>query len=161
MRGNPLRINVTEQDVHRFWQLVVRNGPDECWIYSGPTMNGYPTFKAENGQIYQAHRLVFDIEYGEVPKGLFVRRRCNNKLCCNPSHLYPGHMGGESRRTGQLNGTKPGEPILKRTHHHFTVEQVEDVRRRIAAGETQVSISKVFGCTPRCIHDIVAGKTWK
>lgn len=43
----------------------------------------------------------------------------------------------------------------------FTVEQIADVRRRHAAGETQASIARGHGVSLSTIHLIVKGRNWK
>jgi len=36
------------------------------------------------------YRIVYKFLYGEVPKGLNVLHSCDNKTCCNPTHLELG-----------------------------------------------------------------------
>jgi hypothetical protein len=40
------------------------------------------------GVYMPAHRLVWQLERGEIPQGLLVRQKCENRLCCNPEHLF-------------------------------------------------------------------------
>lgn len=60
---------------------------DTCWIpklKSCPA--GYKRIKFNN-KIYQVHRLSYETFIGEIPKGMHVHHKCENKSCCNPGHL--------------------------------------------------------------------------
>lgn len=39
------------------------------------------------GKDYYAHRVVYELTYGEIPKHLTIDHLCFNKLCIEPSHL--------------------------------------------------------------------------
>lgn len=38
----------------------------------------------------QVHKVVWEVHFGPVPKGLVVRHSCDNPPCCNPDHLLIG-----------------------------------------------------------------------
>ena len=75
----------------KFWSLVERRGPDECWLYrGGASSNGYGGFWRD-GKSYGAHCVAYEFANNvKVPKGKLVRHTCDVRLCCNPAHLLSG-----------------------------------------------------------------------
>lgn len=74
----------------RFAARVDKAGPDECWRWKlKPTAAGYGCLSMGKGNNpLLAHRVAWQLACGAIPEGLFVKQRCGNRLCCNPSHLY-------------------------------------------------------------------------
>jgi hypothetical protein len=46
---------------------------------------------------YQAHRASYRAFRGEIPSGLLVCHHCDVKLCVEPTHLYAGTRGDNTR----------------------------------------------------------------
>jgi len=87
------------------------SGLDRCWDWDGKVMNGYATLMT-NGNQRGAHRFSYSFFNGEIPKGMVIMHKCDNKICTNPKHLEVGthqqniqdaHKRGLVKN-GRLNG---------------------------------------------------------
>lgn len=75
----------------RFEELaLVRPGPLEtpCHIWQGSSdKNGSGLFW-DGERTVMAHRWLYIDSFGPITPGFSVRRRCADKSCVNPDHLY-------------------------------------------------------------------------
>lgn len=86
----------------KFWSLVEIGRMDDCWNWLGNLAGagfvkgvGYPPERGY-GQLpwkkvkHSAHRLAWELTFGDIPDGLWVLHECDNCRCCNPNHLFLG-----------------------------------------------------------------------
>lgn len=63
----------------------------DCWIWEASTNpNGYGSFtEIVNGRSKsnRAHRKVYEVLVGEIPRGMDLDHLCRNRPCVNPAHL--------------------------------------------------------------------------
>jgi hypothetical protein len=96
-RGSPEHIAIIRsgRDLtgeERFWRLVDRRGPEECWPWLGGTGGGHPRGRFWGGKdfgerLIYSHRIAWELLRGPIPDGLVIDHLCRNGLCQNPAHM--------------------------------------------------------------------------
>jgi hypothetical protein len=78
---------------------------DTCWLWTGhrDQVSGYGTYSTPRhdgaATTRLAHRLVYLLNEGEIPKGLVLDHLCRVRHCVNPAHLEPVTNRENSRRS--------------------------------------------------------------
>lgn len=81
-----MKPELTVRDLTRFWSLVDKQGPDDCWNWLGACVSGYGKFITGLGWCLDARY----IAVGSTRYDLLAWHRCHNKRCCNPNHIQVG-----------------------------------------------------------------------
>ena len=77
-------------DSERFWKIVSRGGPEECWPWIGQLSKRgrYGKFTVDNGKRkIAAHVFAYIEAHGPIPKGMDIHHKCWNKICQNVRHM--------------------------------------------------------------------------
>lgn len=145
----------------RFWAKVDVRGPMECWPWTASTApGGYGAIgeSGKYGRVLRADRLALLLTGTPVPDDAVVMHKCDNPPCCNPAHLRVGTRRDNSHDAVAKNRLVAGE---RHKGHKLTAEQVSEIRRRLAGGETMRRVAGEFGVTPAAIHKIKYRLTWR
>ena len=152
----------------RFWSRVNKQGPvhpicGQCWVWTAGLVGSYPRFR--NGTITgsdKGHRYSWVIHNGEIPEGLCVLHRCDNRICVNPKHLFLGtqedniHDMEAKGRSYHKCGEDNGRALL-------TENLVRYIRRRYKAHcrkDGQVAIARDLGMHQTTISRVLSGMYW-
>ena len=147
----------------RFWQKVVRRGPDECWEWTGvKDRNGYGQMSI-SGKTKRTHRLSYELQNGPIPSGLHVLHNCDNPSCVNPKHLHLGTHQDNVREMNERGRWNAGGPSGERHGMaKLVAEQVLQIRSRYAAGGiSQRALASEFNVSQRQILDILKQRRWR
>lgn len=126
-----------------------------CLIWLGfITKSGYGQISYK-GKLTRAHRVAWEVKFGEIPEGLHVLHKCDVRCCVNPDHLFLGSHQ-ENMRDKVNKGRHPvgsNSPISK-----LTDEQVEVILTD-TSGPTLLAAK--FNVSPSTICDIRKKRSWK
>ena len=146
--------------IDRFWNKVDTKDKEECWEWQGAIQSkGYGSVGISKGKTALTHRVAFEITYGEIPDGLMVLHKCDNRKCVNPRHLFLGtnadNVKDMVKKGRQAKGEKNGRSKLTRG-------EVENIRK-IYKEEKCIhrEIADQFGVSISSIRKIVNKEYWK
>lgn len=92
----PKPIVLTDQQISRYLQRVIKGRDTDCWLFQAKSKEDYPRF-----QHYLAHRIAYFIYKGEIPDELTIDHLCKTKWCQNPAHLEAVTRLENSLRSGK------------------------------------------------------------
>lgn len=108
----------------RFWTKVSVKLPDDCWEWKANTGKGYGMFWF--GKVpMMAHRLSWIMLRGDIPEGMNVLHKCDNRKCVNPNHLF---IGTQSDNVQDMIRKGRGGDYRNRSTKKFSIEESSDIK---------------------------------
>lgn len=142
-----------------FWPKVDRSGgPDACWPYHRTDPRGYGRF-LKAGPYAFAHRTAWLLTKGEISGELEICHTCDNRACCNPSHMYLGTHDQNMADQKARGRTTAGE---RNYWAKLTVVQVRAIRERFGGTRGEITqLAREYGVEETTMRQVVRGLTWK
>lgn len=147
-----------------FWSKVERGDTAACWPWTGTTNGvGYGIFTALGHKFY-AHRQAYAEASGTIPEDMIVRHRCDNPICCNPSHLEIGTMADNSQdavKRGRFSG-RNGPKGEGHGMALLSAQEVAEMRRRFDPNKRGqiAAAARAYNMSKSHTARILRGKSW-
>jgi hypothetical protein len=137
-----------------FWALTRQHPRTGCLLWQGRVVRharGYIYARVHwAGRVQAAHRVAWLLAHGRLKPTEHVRSCAHAPLCLNPEHLTKGRSGpGLRHGRGELN-----------TYARLTADQVLELHRLRAAGQSLREVSEAFGCSLSTVAAAATGRTW-
>lgn len=109
---------------------------------------------------WRCNRLVWTLAHGEIPKGIIVCHKCDNRKCINPEHLFLGSLT-DNNRDRAAKGRSRDQRGQKNNMAKLTDADIREIRNLYKTGLFQRVIGNRFGVSQTLIGQIVRNKRWK
>lgn len=124
-----------------------------CWEWiSGIGNHGYGIFCYKHHPSL-AHRISYQIRFGEIPKFMCVCHKCDNRICVNPDHLFLGTYKDNTQdmiRKGR-QVLSSGNKSTKKMLWLIRNEQIKELRKQ---GFFYKEIRKIFNISEATAYRI-------
>lgn len=124
------KFNIVESGCHEWNAALHRDGYGKFYF---------------RGKDVASHRASYILNVGEVPEGLMVLHKCDNRKCVNPNHLYIGtakqNVKDMHERTswyGNMKYTRETVDECFRLYYEEGLTQTE-IAKRLGMSQTNVS----------------------
>lgn len=139
----------------------------QCWQWLGKTheRGGYGYFQFGLRDVsgksvitsWVAHRYSWFLNFGEIPEGLLVLHKCDNRLCCRPDHLWLGTALDNARdminKERGLRGEKHPKNKISRSH-------ARRIKEMLKSGLQPTAISQELKISRNIVANIKQGRAW-
>lgn len=128
----------------------------EC-VSHAPGKDGYPRATVE-GVWDRVHRHAYRKFKGEIPDGMVVRHKCDNRLCCNPDHLEIGTQADNARDRVERGRGAYGE---RNGRAKLTLAQVRDMNWLRLLGVSAGDLATHYKVHVSTVYRALTRKTWR
>lgn len=131
-----------------------------CWEWNSTIdSKGYGMISI-NGKIQRAHRVAYSSFVGQIPDGLLIMHKCDNRKCCNPSHLQPG-TAKDNIRDMHNKGRAPDRRGEKCGKAKLTWVQVDSIRSKFdGTYKSKLELAAEFKTSLTNLESILKNRSW-
>lgn len=130
------KVVLVESGCHEWQSTIKKDGYGQFWFRGVPA---------------KAHRVSYMLQVGEIPEGLMVLHKCDNRKCVNPDHLYLGTAKDNIRDRNERC------PWFGRMKTPFAA--IQEIRKLYATGEfSQQFLADRFGVHQTQVSRYVLGQ---
>ena len=127
---------------------------EKCWSWGGAGKgNGYGNINIM-GRTTGAHRVSYQIFVGDIPDGMDVCHKCDNRWCVNPAHLFVASRA-VNMQDMKLKGRGAGG-----NRKHLKESHVQEIRRRLYAGAAPRDIAEQMNINYATVTAISRGSSY-
>lgn len=140
------------------WKHLTRGEANECWEWEGhKDKDGYGIASLE-GKNVKAHRLSYEVHHGSIDDNMLICHHCDNRACCNPSHLFEGAPVDNSK-----DMVKKGRSLAGSRHHKAKLKEADilAIRQMLAAAIPYREIAERYQVSKSTIAFIAQGHSWR
>ena len=145
-----------KRSLHESFQLLAKKA-DGCWLWQGHRKkDGYGVLARGTTEL-KAHRVSWQVHFGEIPKGMMVCHRCDIRACVNPQHLFLG-TAADNNRDRHLKGrtrTACGEATW---NSKLCSQAIVDICTSL---DSQAQLARRYHVAQTTISKIRKGLRWK
>lgn len=132
-----------------------------CWVWTGDLKHGKriatPILNAVN-----VRRYAYIHEMGEPRDKWRVVNHCGDPMCINPQHQRAMSPSAYTSRANKNRIRSTWGAAISRGRSDFKLRPiVGEIRERLNAGETGISIAARYGISRSAVSDLKRGRTWR
>lgn len=145
----------------RLLKRIATTSPNECWPWTGAVIKKgwHGEWRNAAGEVELVHRAAWRLFKSQIPDGMCICHRCDNPICCNPSHLFLGTKSENLLDMWAKGRAKP-QRVFGEKHgmSKLTAELVLEIR---SSKESGVELARRLKLTPTTICDVRKRRSWK
>lgn len=145
----------------RFWLKVEKT--ESCWLWLATKRDGYGLFGTPKSHTTNAHRYSWELVHGDIPHGMQVLHKCDNRACVNPNHLFLGtiadNMRDRNSKGRQARGERAGRATISK-EVAASIRAMNPDGRRLRWGELR-DLANRFNADRQTISNVWRRKTWR